>query len=364
VRIGIVGTGLAGTLLAWRLRRAHPRARVALFAGPAGSGPDATAVSGGLVRGFEEDAGACRLAAQSLAELVASPVLRDWAGYTATGSLYLLPADPEVKALLDIIDAELPGSARLLEAAEVQAAYPMRNLAADTVGVAEERGGYLSPARLREAVLADLAAGGVEALPGGVVAVSDRGCVRADGRTVGCDVVVVAAGRWTGHLLAASGLPAGAMRTKMIQYSVHRTATRLPAFLDATSGLYGRSLDAEHALLGVPSKRWDVPPAGPDLTPDPALAAEVARVAAWRLAVAPLGPAVRVVPAADSYTEPAGLALREVVLGRVFTFAGGSGAAVKTALAASRAAASQVAGDRTTPVPAPHGGSPAAPLGR
>lgn len=362
MRIAIVGTGLAGTLLAWRLRRAYPDARVMLFAGPHGSGPDATAVSGGLLRGFEEDPEACRLAAESMAELLASPVLREWAGYTEIGSLYLLPADPDVKALLDIVEAELPGSARLLEAGEVATAYPMRGLPSDTVGVAEARAGYLSPARLRDAVLADLAAAGVAAVPGGVAAVSERGCVHTDGRTVDCDVAVLAAGRWTGHLLTASGLPADGIRTKMIQYSVHRTATRLPAFVDTTSGLYGRSLDAEHALLGLPSERWDVPPASADLAPDQALAADVVRAAAHRLAIDPLGPPVRVVPAADSYTNPRGLAIREVVYGRIFTFAGGSGGAVKTALAASRAAARQVMGDRTPPVPA--AGNPGTPPGR
>ena len=57
--VGIVGAGIAGALLGRRLAAAG--ARVTVYAGR-GLPPDATAVSGGLTRGFEPDLERCRLA--------------------------------------------------------------------------------------------------------------------------------------------------------------------------------------------------------------------------------------------------------------------------------------------------------------
>ena len=334
--VGVLGGGLAGSLLAWRLAVAGA-ADVTLLAGPPPEA-DATDASGGLVRGFETDPEACRLAVASLAELLADPALRDWAGYRETGSAYLCPPGFDPAPLVAAVEERVPGSAAVAAPGPEWARLPD-----GCVAVTERRAGNISPARLRRHVLADLRRRGtrvVEDTAAPPRPAEDGVSCRAGGADHRFDALVVAAGRWTGALLAAAGLPAPAVRTKLIQYAVYETeGARPPAFIDDTSGLYGRPDGDRQLLLGVPSEEWDVDPNHP--RPDVRLAHRAAELAAVRLPGLRLVRRERLVAAADCYTDPPGLALRPAapVAGRLHTFTGGSGGAAKTALAASREAA-------------------------
>lgn len=344
MRVGIVGAGVAGTLLALRLRQARPRITVELYTAARLTG-DATGVSGGLVRGFERSPEACGLAAQSLAELRGDRELSESAGYREIGSVYLLPAGHDPAKSVATVQALLPGSATVLTGADLRDRYPFRDLPAGTTAVAELQAGYLSPARLRSVVLARLASGGMPILAVPVTALETVPALEpapalrlGDGTTVGYDAVVVAAGAWTPGLLAASGLPVGGLRTKHIQYTVHLgRPDGLGVFVDDLTGLYGRPEGDRLFLLGVGDQRWDVDPL--DDWPDPGLTAQVVDRARGRLGLPGVRP-VRTVVGTDCFHDPPGLVLRAAVPGApVFTFTGGSGGAVKTALAASRVAA-------------------------
>ncbi|WP_435149840.1 NAD(P)/FAD-dependent oxidoreductase [Micromonospora aurantiaca (nom. illeg.)] len=337
-RVLVVGAGISGVLLARRLRDAGADA---VLIGPHDGGPDgrpadATAASGGLVRAFEPDPAARSLAAASLAELLADPSLAAAAGWRRTGSLYLL----------DAASAAGVDGAETLPRDEVAHRFGFAGLPDGTVGIWEDRAGYLDPDRLRRAVLRGL--GRTETTP--VARLDDRAVELRDGRRLTGDLVVVAAGAWTPRLLRAAGMPA-TLRTKHIQYAHHVTGrAELPCFVDETSGLYGRPAGPGRVLLGLPSDRWDVDPPSPE--PDAALAALVLAVAARRLPGLDPRPAGPPVSAADCYSEPAGLALRHVS-GAVHTFTGGSGGAAKTVLAASRLAATALLNTRTA-IPVPH----------
>ncbi len=87
MRVRVVGGGLAGSLLAWRLAQL-PGTRVELLTGPLRAA-DATAASGGAVRAYDALPEQRQLAIESLVELLASPVLREWAQYRETGFAYL-----------------------------------------------------------------------------------------------------------------------------------------------------------------------------------------------------------------------------------------------------------------------------------
>ncbi|MGF1425978.1 FAD-dependent oxidoreductase [Kitasatospora sp. LaBMicrA B282] len=343
MRIAIIGGGLSGSLLAWRLAREPHRRPVELFTGAAGAGPDGTALSGGLVRGFEEDPGAAGLAAESLAELRGDPVLRGWADYREVGCLYVLPAGEPPAAALEAVRRYLPGSLELLEGAELARRFPLRNLTAGSRAVVEREAGYLSPGRLRDRVVADLARTGAVLRTERILRVTDRPGVRlADGTELGYDLVVLATGAWTPGLLAAAGLPVGGLRTKQIQYSVADLALPgLGTFYDAASGLYGRCTEDGRALLGLTSQRWDITPEQAE--PEAELTAEVARTAGAVLGLPDgLEHYRHTVAGFDCYHLVPGLRLRHVAPG-VTTFTGGSGGAAKTALAASRAAAAVLA---------------------
>jgi glycine/D-amino acid oxidase-like deaminating enzyme len=342
VRVGIVGAGIAGASLAWRLASEHTGVRVHLFSGGSEARSDATGLSGGLFRGFETDRLSCLDASASLREMLASPVLRQWAGYTEVGSLYLVPDGPPPDELIDTVDAAVPGSLRLLDSEEVSARFGFRGLPPRTVAVHESRAGFVSPERLRRALVSDAVTRGVVLESSAVTAVTDGArCRLGDARTVTCDAVVVAAGRWTGSVLSASGLSRWPLRTKRIQYGVYpNRGLALPAFVDETSGLYGRGIPGGHVLLGVPDHRWDL--AAEDWVPDSELAARVGAVAATRFALGRLGAPQRLVVGVDSYHPHPGLRLRRVT-DAVYTFAGGSGGSAKTALAAGRSAVTLLA---------------------
>jgi len=125
MRVLIVGTGLAGALLAERLHAVGLDVRL-LGAG----GTDATAVSGGLVRAFEPDPAAAALARQSLAELHADAHVRRVAAYRETGSVYLLRAG-------SLSHTDVPAGAEVLDAVAVNRRFGFVGLPADTVGVYE-----------------------------------------------------------------------------------------------------------------------------------------------------------------------------------------------------------------------------------
>src|ERR1700727_512839 len=82
IAVCVVGGGVAGSLLAWRLASERDVGRVDLLLGPAGrSLRDATATSAGVVRGFDPEPGVSRLAAEGLVELYSDPRLRRSARY-------------------------------------------------------------------------------------------------------------------------------------------------------------------------------------------------------------------------------------------------------------------------------------------
>jgi glycine/D-amino acid oxidase-like deaminating enzyme len=344
VRVGILGGGLAGSLLAWRLARAATDWRIELIPGERCEA-DATRASGGAVRAYESHTGQRELAVASMAELLASRTLRRWAGYRRLGSLYLKRSADGLAGELAEIDRMLPGSAQLVPAAQLDWA----EVPADAVAVRERDAGYLAPDRFRAAVLADAVR--VTVRPGSVHAVTldDNGTIGCDGHEY--DMVILALGAWTGRFLRAIGLPSDRYRVKSIQYAIHRAGGwRPPHFVDEITGLYGRPTADGGLLLGLPTDRWDVDPDRPPT--DPALLDTAAVLTRARFPRLRLGPAVRRVGSADCYADQPLLALRPAasLQHRLFTFSGGAGGSVKTALAASHRAATQLVEPQLTPI--------------
>ncbi|MEN3268520.1 FAD-dependent oxidoreductase, partial [Pseudonocardia sp.] len=172
---------------------------------------------------------------------------------------------------------------------------------------------------------------------------------RTPGSSNRYDVVVVAAGPWTPGLLSGNALPAEPYRTKAIQLAEYEVVGALPTmFVDETSDLYGRPTADGRLLLGVDTHRWSVPPG--NSLPVQDLAERAVRIAGKRLPHLRLLEAARTVNSADCYADPPVLTLWSVLgsTHRLFTFTGGSGGSVKTALAASRTAASDLLGPAMT----------------
>jgi glycine/D-amino acid oxidase-like deaminating enzyme len=340
VRAVILGGGLAGSLLAWRLARVAPDWRIDLIPGLR-CDADATAASGGAVRAYESHPQQRQLAMASMAELLHSRTLREWADYRRVGSWYLKENGEGLAVELAEIDRTLPGSARLCSGVRL-ATLGWDGVPAEAVAVVERDAGYVAPDRFRIAVLKD--AKRVAVCPGAIRSLrfNDNGTIGSERYEY--DLVVLALGAWTGSFLRANGVAAAGYRTKSIQYAVHRVGRwRPPHFVDELTGLFGRPTADGGLLLGLPTRLWDLDPDQPLVTP--ALLHEAARCARHRFPKLRLGPAVKLVGSTDCYaTDSPLLALRPVaeVQHRLFTFSGGAGGSVKTALAASHRAAIQL----------------------
>ncbi len=325
MHVCVIGGGIAGSLLAWRLIQ-QPGIQVDVFAGTHRD-LDATEASGGGVRGYESDSEQRALALTSLMELLDSRVLRDWADYHRTGSAYLQWPNQAVAAAVSEVDNALNGSAELKPAFKLG----WHGTPQGAVAIVERLAGYISPASLRRHVLTEVAR---------------RATVREGNLTrphKGYDKVVLATGAWTPELLRRNGYSDDGYRTKAIQYTIYRTGGWLPpVFVDEISGLYGRP-SARGLLLGLPTQDWDVAPAYG--VPAEDLEEKAAKLAAARFPELRLGPVVARRMGVDCYTSQPGLRLRPVD-NRLYTFTGGSGGSVKTALAASQIAARALTSSR------------------
>jgi glycine/D-amino acid oxidase-like deaminating enzyme len=359
VRACVIGGGLAGAMLVWRLA-GRTRWELDLLTGSAGS-PDATGASGGAVRGYERHREQRRLASLSMVELRSSRTLRRWARFRPVDSVYLRSDADGVDTEIAEVEARLPGSVSRGSPADL-AARGWAGVPNDAVAVVERAAGYTSPAAWRSALLADRAVRrrvSVRAAAATAVIPSERGsiAVTAGGQRRQYDAVVMAAGAWTPALLRSSGLPAGGYRTKSIQYGVYATeGWRPPQFVDEISQLYGRPTPDGGLLLGLPTERWDVDPDRPPSLPG--LAETAAGLARDRFPALRLGALLREANAVDCYADQPVLCLRPVAgTGHLLTtFSGGAGGSVKTVLAASRLAADQLVSG--SPIGAPPAGHP------
>ncbi len=267
MRVCVAGGGLAGAALAWRLAQLAG-ITVDLVTGRHRA-RDATSASGGAVRAYETLAAQRELAIASMAELLASQVLRRWAGFRQASFAYVRDDAADLTDQVGEIERALPGSATVLSAAEAfgSTADGQCWAGGDGAAVVERQAGSVSPGGLRDALIADLVdrprtrvklAGLTEAT------VRAEGGVRwraedIDGEH---DVLVLAAGAWTPrpaapHRLPGSGLPdqvhsVQQLRRRPVAAScLHRRANR--ALRQAAAGRWHHP---RRAGQGVGCGRW------------------------------------------------------------------------------------------------------------
>jgi len=269
-RIAVIGAGVCGAAILEALTRAGI-AQPTLFERECASA-GATGLSGGLVRVYHTDPFLSDLAVESVPGLrLLDRALPSSIGYVQAGSLYL-EAERRVPRMREEIERlrsrwdwpHWDWPLRVLLPDEGKARFPAFEWAGVGAAVYEERAGYASPRQTTKALLSlATSRGAVVAERTPVLEIQTRrgrvSGVRLASSSFAADIVVVAAGAWSRDLLTGLGL-AASLRSKRIQYTIFRAsgAPRHPAFIDDTTGVYGRPHEPGTSLIGIALDEWDV----------------------------------------------------------------------------------------------------------
>ena len=262
--VAVVGGGVVGLATACEL--AERGARVVLV--DAGDGQAASTVSGGLVRAFEPDPAARRLALRSFELLWGRPDVAPAHGLHRTGSLVLLGEAHLGTAADGVAELRRAGvRADLLTVAELGHRWPHLRLDGLAGAVWEPDAGYAVPALAVAALRERAERAGVPFVRGRVARLPGAGNVRLEGlldADVAARVVVVAAGCGATALLGERWPGDRPARTRRIRYAVLAAPTgpgraAVPALVDLTTGLWARPDGRDGVLAGRPVPEWDVP---------------------------------------------------------------------------------------------------------
>jgi D-amino-acid dehydrogenase len=251
VRAVVVGSGIAGAAAAYQLARRgvevvvvdDARPGVATAAGAGIVSPWATADEGlfalaGAAAGYYPELVA------ALAEDTDEPT-----SYSVVGGLVVGRDEAALREVLRRVAAraaEHPavGEASLLDAAEARALFPP--LRPGLAAVHVSGGARVDGRQVRASLLDAARRRGAELRTGTAVLTVDG--VRVEGEPLGADAVVVAAGAWSGELVAALGtrLPVAPQRGQISHLEVAADTTRWPVV---------SPLDSGHYLLAFPGGR-------------------------------------------------------------------------------------------------------------
>jgi D-amino-acid dehydrogenase len=256
VRVVVVGAGIAGVSAAYQLARRGVEVLVVDDARPG----VATAAGAGIVSPWatvdEEHFGLAGPAAGYYPELVAAMAEEtdEPTSYAVVGGLVVSPDEDALRAVqlrvaARAADHPAAGEVSLLDSAQARALFPplAPGLAAVHVG-----GGARVDGRQMRASLLDAARRRGAGLRTGTAALTPDG-VRVDGEFLGADAVVVAAGAWSGELVASLGvaLPVAPQRGQITHLGVAADTTTWPVVSPLGSGHYLLAFPGGRVVVGA-----------------------------------------------------------------------------------------------------------------
>jgi sarcosine oxidase subunit beta len=252
----VIGAGVQGASLAFHLARHGVRTTVL----DRSDVMNATGRSSGMVRMHYDLPENVALAWRSLETFRAwDEVVGGHCGFTRTGFLQLVPPDLADTLRANVaMQRSLGVATGVVDADEVRSLAPEMEVGDIDVAAYEPESGYADPAGSAASLLSAARACGA-AVRGGAGAASivlegDRVTgVRTDAGLVAADVVVLAAGAWSGRLAADIGLELP------IRAWVHDTAyvmrptgfAAFPAFIDFGRAMYVRPEGSQLVLVGL-----------------------------------------------------------------------------------------------------------------
>ena len=210
----IVGAGLAGSSSAWHIAQ-HAQERILLLEREPWAGTQATAQNAAMIRALpgQADLSPFAEAGQAFWNRLPDELVIPYA-FRPVGSL-LLASEPATLSALEteVEQARLRGlDCRIVDAPEIRAEYPLLRDCPLLGAAFTAQDGIADPSALNEAWLSGARGRGVTLeLSRGVqrLLVDDgriQGVQLRDGQLLSAPAVLVAAGAWSGQLLAGSGL--------------------------------------------------------------------------------------------------------------------------------------------------------------
>ena len=287
-RLVIVGCGVVGAAVFRRMSQCW--GSDVLLIEKARPGDGATGFSGGILRGFHLDSrlsDACLRGVRFYRDLADGHDLR----IERTGFLHLVDTEHIEEARRK--HARLSGQLALewLAPQAAKSRFGLTSVEGLAAAVFEPEAGYLDPLQLTR-LLAQLGREVDGEIMTGVelqgLVVDGEGGLRLDTNAgeIASEHLVLCAGAWTPDLARRlnAQLPSG-LRSKVIQINrIERPLdAELPAFVDHSTGAYGRPDGCGAALVGCPVDQWDINPDRMD-TPSRAWREHAQRRAALRFA--------------------------------------------------------------------------------
>ncbi|MFC1406080.1 MULTISPECIES: FAD-dependent oxidoreductase [Streptacidiphilus] len=345
----VVGAGIIGAATAQQLTARGAATVIVDRADAPARG--ATGSSGGMVRAFDPDPTVAALASASLR-------------IYADGSQWADGSSPlrRVGAVTIADSAAAPvlraAARRLgLGAAAVSSAEELLGVrTAGGVGLVEPDAGWIDPVRATRDWLGRACRAGATARFGhAVVRVTTEqgrpGVELDDGTALTADAVVLALGAWAAQPVPGLREPT-VLRTRSIQISTVRRGQEAgraghASFVDLRTGAYGRPIDEESSLIGLPHEVWDVDPADRH-RPSVPHTTRTREAVAVNLPWAGQAPLLTTVRSYDGYTSSTEV-LRPTGNSGVWSVRGWSGGGVKVAPAVGRLVAERVLSQVRTP---------------
>lgn len=285
----MVGAGVVGASVAFHLAERGIDTLVVDREGPAAG---ATPRSGALIRCHYPTSLEADLAWESLTEYFEpwNERVGGGCGFTRTGFAYLA-AEDRIEALKHNVklQREVDVDTELIAPDELRDLDPSLNLEGIALAAYEPRGGYADPAATTVGFLEAARRLGARFEKRRVTGLRVRGD-RLTGVDTGdgpleADVVVLAAGAWSGPVAASAGLdlPIRPVRVRVALFGRPYALARHLTIIDSASGFYARPAAEQSTLIGLRDRyEWLDDPNELD-EPDPGFAEEAGTLLGRRI---------------------------------------------------------------------------------
>lgn len=271
MKIVIVGAGIIGAAIFNELTEKYKNKVTIVEQGRAAE-LGATSMSGGIIRCFDQSLERMKLAQYSLNQY------RNFKNYgdaesvfVETGCVYPIHIKKDLEQLKSSIDQlRINVKLQFIDKSKLEELLPDTSWNDYQGAILEMEAGYFCPKYATQSLIN-------YGLKKGGNLLEHTKClqilhhenqiqgIRTQSENIEADLVILCGGAWSSQLALRSNinLPRS-IRTKVIQMAKFNKGShsneKVPAFIDESTGLYGRATSFNQLMIGVPTSEWDIDP--------------------------------------------------------------------------------------------------------